>query len=169
MPGAAQVPVQAAGGLVADADDPVLAALAADGDLPLPQVEVTGSQAGQFGQPDAGRGEHRDDRGVAALGEAAARARLFQPGQLLGGEDRDQLVGDGRGLQPGHRVGQLVLGGQPLEELLQGAVLVAGVGGAVPVPAAMSSTAGCPGCRPAPRWPRRPPGKAAANHCTAAV
>jgi len=32
---------------VADADDPVLAALAADGELPLPQVEVTGSQAGQ--------------------------------------------------------------------------------------------------------------------------
>jgi hypothetical protein len=34
----AQVPVQAAGGLVADLDDPVLAALAADGDLPLPQA-----------------------------------------------------------------------------------------------------------------------------------
>ncbi len=42
VPGAgAQVPVQAAGCLVADLDDPVLAALAADGDLSLPQVDVT--------------------------------------------------------------------------------------------------------------------------------
>ena len=50
VPGAgADVPVQAPGGLVADPDDPGLAALAADGDLPLPQVDVavpraTGSQ-----------------------------------------------------------------------------------------------------------------------------
>src|SRR5271169_3962407 len=99
VPGAGpQVPVQAAGGLVADPDDAVLAALAADGDLPLPQVDVTAArvtgvvpQAGQLGQPDAGRPEHRDDRGVAALGEAAARTGLFQPGQLLAGEDGDQL------------------------------------------------------------------------------
>src|SRR5580704_6028457 len=97
----AEVPVQAPGGLVADPDDPVLAALAVDGDLPLPQVyvaapRVTGvvPQAGQFGQPDAGRLEHRDDRGIAALGEGAARARVFQPGQLLAGEDRDQLAGE---------------------------------------------------------------------------
>jgi hypothetical protein len=83
VPGAgAQVPVQAPRGPVADPDDPVLAALAADSDLPLPQVDVTAlrvtgvvPQAGQFGQPDAGRGEHRDDRGIAALREAAARAR----------------------------------------------------------------------------------------------
>jgi hypothetical protein len=33
---------------VADLDDPVLAALAPDGDLPLPQVDVSASQAGQF-------------------------------------------------------------------------------------------------------------------------
>jgi hypothetical protein len=42
-------------------------------------------------------------------------------------------VADVRRLQPGHRVGQLVFGGQPFEELLQGAVLVAGVGTAVPI------------------------------------
>jgi hypothetical protein len=59
----------------------------------------------------------RNDRGIAALGEAAARAGLLQPGQLLTGEDRDQLVADGRRLQPGYRVGQLVFGGQPFEEL----------------------------------------------------
>ena len=41
VPGAGpQVPVEAAGCLVADLDDAVLAALAADGDLPLPQVDV---------------------------------------------------------------------------------------------------------------------------------
>jgi hypothetical protein len=56
---------------------------------------------------------------------------LLEPGQFPGGEDRDQLGRDARRRQPGHRVGQLVLGGEPLEELLQGAVLVAGVGGAV--------------------------------------
>ena len=80
MPAAgAKVPVQAPGGLVADA---VLAALAADGDLPLPQVDVTTAripevvpQVGRLGPPDAGRLEHRDDRGIAALREAAARAR----------------------------------------------------------------------------------------------
>jgi hypothetical protein len=136
----ADVAVQAPGGLVADPDDPVLATLAADGDLPPPQIDVTAPrvtgvipQAGQLGQPDAGRPEHRDDRGITALGEAAARTGMFQPGQLLAGEDRDQLVGDGRRLQPFHRVGQLVFGGQPFEELLQGTVLVAGVGVAVPV------------------------------------
>ena len=86
VPGAgAEVPVQAPRRLVAYLDDPVLAALAADGDLPLPQIDVaaprvTGvvSQAGRLGQPDAGRLEHRDDRGIAALGERPARARLLQ-------------------------------------------------------------------------------------------
>ena len=46
MPGAgALVPVQAPGSLVADPDDPVFAAFAADRDLPLPQVDVAGSGA----------------------------------------------------------------------------------------------------------------------------
>ncbi len=31
---------------------------------------------------------NRDDRGIAALREAAARTGMFQPGQLLAGEDR---------------------------------------------------------------------------------
>jgi hypothetical protein len=91
------------------------------------------AEAGQLGQPDPGGPEYRDDRGVAALGEAAARAGLFQPGQLFSGEDGDQLAGDARRLQAFHRVGQQVFGGQPFEELLQGAVLVAGVGVAVAV------------------------------------
>src|ERR1700678_1279677 len=67
-----RVPVEAAGCLVADLDDAVLAALAADGDFPMPQVDVAAPrvtgvvpQAGQLGQPDAGGPEYRDDRGVA--------------------------------------------------------------------------------------------------------
>ena len=39
---------------------------------------------------------------------------------------------DLRRLQAGHRIGQLLFGGQPFEELLQGTVLVAGIGIAVP-------------------------------------
>ena len=62
-----------------------------------------------------------------------AGACVFQPGQLLAGEDRDQLLEDRRGLQSFRRVGQLVFGGQPSVELLQGPVLVAGVGAAVAV------------------------------------
>jgi hypothetical protein len=52
------------------------AAFAADPDLPGVQVEVAvGGVAGvvadpgQLGEADAGRGEYRDDRGVAARGE----------------------------------------------------------------------------------------------------
>jgi hypothetical protein len=85
-PGAsADVPVQAPGRLVADLDDPGLAALAADRDLPLPQIDVTAPRvigvvqdAGQLGQPDAGRPEYRDERGVAALRERPACAGLLQ-------------------------------------------------------------------------------------------
>ena len=63
VPGAdPQVAVQAAGGVVADLDDPGLAALAANGDLPLLQVDVAASlvvgvvaDPGQLGQADAAR------------------------------------------------------------------------------------------------------------------
>ena len=41
-------------------------------------------------------GEHRDDRRVPPLLEAAARARALQARQFLAGEDRDGLVGDVR-------------------------------------------------------------------------
>jgi len=34
------------------------------------------TDCGEFGQPDTGRPEHRDDRGVAALSKAAARTGL---------------------------------------------------------------------------------------------
>jgi len=67
----AEVAVHADGGVVAELDDAVLAALAVDGDLPLPQVDVAAvrvvsavADAGQFRQADARRGEHRDDRGA---------------------------------------------------------------------------------------------------------
>jgi hypothetical protein len=41
----AEVPVHAPRGLVADPDDPVLAILVADGDLSLPQIDVTAPRA----------------------------------------------------------------------------------------------------------------------------
>jgi hypothetical protein len=82
-------------------DDPGLAALAAHGDLPLPQVKVAVSRIlrvvldpGKLGQPDPGGQEHRDDRSVPPLDKATARARLPDPDQFLPGEDRDQLLGD---------------------------------------------------------------------------
>jgi hypothetical protein len=46
---------------------------------------------------------------------------------LFSGENRHQLLGDRWRMQPGHRVGELFLLRQPLEELLQRPVLVAGV------------------------------------------
>jgi len=50
VPGAgALVPVQAPGRVVADPDNPVFTALAADGDLPLPQIDVAAPQAGSYG------------------------------------------------------------------------------------------------------------------------
>jgi hypothetical protein len=76
-----QVPVDAAGGLIADRDDAGLAALAEDPDLPAVQVQVTVGRvarvvpdAGQLRQPDPGRLEHRQDRGVTPVREAAALA-----------------------------------------------------------------------------------------------
>ena len=62
-PGAdAKVAVEGAGSLVADLDDPRLAVLAPNSDLPLPQVQIATlrvvgveADAREFGQPDAGR------------------------------------------------------------------------------------------------------------------
>src|SRR5258707_13961502 len=74
-----RIPVETAGGLMADLDDPRLAALATDRDLPAPQVNITAQRVirvvadpGQLRQPDAARREHGDDRAVAALGERPA-------------------------------------------------------------------------------------------------
>ena len=63
VPGAdAKVAVEGAGSLVADLDDPRLAVLAPNSDLPLPQVQIATlrvvgveADAREFGQPDAGR------------------------------------------------------------------------------------------------------------------
>jgi hypothetical protein len=61
------------------------AALAADGDLALLQVEVAAAgvvrvvaDPGQFAGPDPARLEYRDHCGVAALGEGTALAGSFQ-------------------------------------------------------------------------------------------
>ena len=135
----ADVPVEGAGGVVADLDRAGRAALAADGDLAVPQVDIAAprvagviADAREFGQAHPGGREHRDHGGVAALLERPAGAGALQPWQVPGGEDRDGSVGDVRRSQPGHRVRDLLLGGEPSEELLQRAELVAGVRGAVP-------------------------------------
>jgi hypothetical protein len=86
MPGSdAEVPVQGAGGLVPDPDHPGPAALATDGDFAVPEIEVAAAAVvrvvedpGQLRGPDPGRGEHRDDRGVAPLGECPSLAGFLQ-------------------------------------------------------------------------------------------
>ena len=92
-----QVPVKAPRGLVADRDDPGLAALAEDPDLPAIQVQVTAlriawvvADAGQLREPDTGRLEHGQDRGVASVREAAALACPPQGGKFFAGEHRHQ-------------------------------------------------------------------------------
>src|SRR5258708_29817239 len=79
-----EVAVEAAGSVIADPDDPGLAALAPDGDLTVPQVHVTApwvfgvvADPGQFRHSDAGRLEHCDNGGVAALRGRAALAGLL--------------------------------------------------------------------------------------------
>jgi hypothetical protein len=126
-----EVPVDPPGGLVIDPDRPVPAALPPHPDLPALQVQVaaprvTGVVAdpGQLGQPDTGRPEHRKDRRVASLCERTAPAHPVQFGKFYAGEERHRLLPHRRRAQPGHRVGNLVLGGQPQEELSQGPVLL---------------------------------------------
>jgi hypothetical protein len=139
VPGAGpQVPVDRPGRRVVDAHDPVPAALAPDVDLALVQVQVAAAgvarviaDPGQLGQPDPGRPEHREDRRVPPLCERVAPARLIQLGKFCAGEERHRLVRHLRRAEPCHRVGDLVLGRQPAEELLECTVLLVGVGLAV--------------------------------------
>ena len=141
VPGAGtDVAVQGAGGVVPDRDYPFLAALAAYPDRAVLQVNVAAlgvvravADPGDLPGPDPCGPEHRDHRRVAALRERSARAGALDTGQILVMENRDGLFRDVRRLQPGRRVGDLFLAGQPFEELLQGAVLVAGVRAAVAV------------------------------------
>jgi hypothetical protein len=85
--GAPQVPVKAPGGLEADRDDPGLAALAEDPDLPAMQVHVAALRVagvipdpGEFREPDADRPEHGQDRSIAPACEALALAYAAQGG-----------------------------------------------------------------------------------------
>ena len=90
MPGAGtHIPVEGAGGVVADLDGAGLAALAADGDLPVPEVDVAAprgvgvvADSCYFGLVDPGRLEHGDDRRVAAVLEAPACTGPLQPRKL---------------------------------------------------------------------------------------
>jgi hypothetical protein len=69
--------------------------------------------------PDPGRLEQLDDRLVPSVLEGPTVACLGQEGELLFGEDGDELLGDLGRREPRHRVGQLLLVRIPLEELLQ--------------------------------------------------
>ena len=108
VPGAhPQVADQAAGGLVPDLDGPHLGALAADGDFPLPQVNVAApwvvgvvTDPRQLGQADPARLEDRDDGRVAPLLETAARADTLQPRQFLIGKTGTGLPATCGGLSP---------------------------------------------------------------------
>src|SRR5450755_1468114 len=139
MPGTdAEVAVDPAGGLMIDPDRPVLAALPADINLPAVQVHVAAARVipvvadpGQLSQPDARRPEHRHDRRIAPLSERAAPARLLQPGKFYAGEKRHRPLPHRRRTQPGHGIGNLLLGRQPPEELPQRPVLLPRVGFAV--------------------------------------
>jgi hypothetical protein len=92
---------------VADLDRTGPAALAADGDLPLPQVDIAvlrvagvAADPGKLRQADPfSRLEHGDHRRVRAILKPQP-ARPLQPFQLLAREDRDGLVGDAGGLSP---------------------------------------------------------------------
>jgi hypothetical protein len=80
--------------------------------------------------PDArGRGLARE-WAAARRTDPGPRPHPRHPGPLKTGISLSVTRG---GCSPFHRVGQVVFGGQPFEELLQGAVLVTGVGAAVPV------------------------------------
>ena len=121
-------------GRIADRDDPGLAALAEDLDLPPVQVQVTVRwvagdvpDPGQLREPDAGRLEHGQDRGVTPVREAAALACSPQGGKFSAGEHRYQRGLHRRGTQPFHRVRAVILDGQPAQEPAHRAELVTGI------------------------------------------
>ena len=86
MPGPdPDIPAGPASSLVPNPDDPRLAVLTADPDLPLPQVKVAPSgiirvipDPGQLRHPDTSRPEHRDDRIIPALSKRPALAGPLQ-------------------------------------------------------------------------------------------
>jgi hypothetical protein len=100
---------------------------------PLPAMLIPGLQVkvitggvvrmvadpGQLGQPDAGRGEHRDDGGIPACANVLPRQTCSSSDSSTLVKTGDLRHSDLRCAGPGHRVGELFLGGPPLEELPQ--------------------------------------------------
>jgi hypothetical protein len=83
-----------------------------------------------LGKARARRGEHAQDRQITAGHEVLALARREQRLQLNVGQHRDELLLDLRRAHRRHRVaGDLLLGSQPLEQLLHSPVLVRGMPG----------------------------------------
>src|SRR6266542_1697311 len=97
----AKVAVDREGGLAAEGDGALAAALAEDDDDLVVEVEVVGEHdAGGLGDANTGVDEQSDDRGVAAVGEVATDAPLQErleasvPVQGGGGLPALELVGD---------------------------------------------------------------------------
>lgn len=86
------------------------AALAADGDLSLPPVDVAQLQARDFPCAQAQPGQQQHDREVPAAGHGAPVAAIDQPGQIRradGPGQRRQLPARRRRHRPGQRRGDL--------------------------------------------------------------
>ncbi|NEA28705.1 hypothetical protein [Actinomadura bangladeshensis] len=125
------VAVDGSGRRVPEADDALLVAFAGDEEFAAHQVQVTAvgivgvvADAGEFGQSPACRLEQGEEGVVAALCEGFPFAVLEELGEILVGEDRDDLFVGGWRAELRHRIGQIFVGGPPLEELLQCAVPV---------------------------------------------
>ncbi len=86
-------------------------------DIAARRVAEIVTDAREYRQAHPGCAEHHDHGGVAALLERSARA--LPPSQVIAVEDQDRPVRDARRPQPGHQVGDLIVGGEPLEELPQ--------------------------------------------------
>ena len=109
---------------MADLDDPVLAALAADRDLPLPQVDVTAPRvAGSYR-----RSASSDSRMPVAVNTAMIavsrrwaklrRAQACSSRASSSSAKTDQLAGDVRRRQPGHRAGTLASAASHLKNVV---------------------------------------------------
>ena len=101
-------------------------------DNPLVQVDIVHGHADALGPAHPGVHQEQDDGGVAAAGEVATLADLWQPSQVLRPNGLNRLLGQLRRLHAVHRAGlEVSLDHGPLEEGVQASVAVVG-GGRLP-------------------------------------
>lgn len=123
---APEVAADGSAGLRPDPHAAVLGALAVEADGLAVQVDVVEHEVADLGQAPAGVVDQPDDRLVPQVHERPARARRQQGAGLLGGDDRNQLLGRLGLADACHRraTDRLLVDGEPLEELLQALVPV---------------------------------------------